>query len=288
MGYESLADVEVLVSYIMPTARKPFSFDIDPPAGLPRRSAAYRDYPVRNRNARDLQPAPTLDAQGFALRRHATRVTDFYDKAEVERVYYPELRSLVKKEATGARTVVVFDHTVRGDTESDRPGTRIHQPVSRVHNDYTATPALNRMRDVVPPQEAERLLRHRVMEVNVWRPIRGPLRTKPLAMVDARSLGPGDLVACDLICADRVGEIYCLAHRPEHEWNYFPDMRREEVLLLKGFDTDASVTQFGPHAAFRHTNAPASSLPRESIEARTLAFFAPIDTPRAGPFINLR
>jgi hypothetical protein len=286
MRSESCADVEALVSYITPTALRPFSFEFEPPAGLPRRSAAYRDYPVLIRNARDLKPGPTLDVQGFALHRHETRVTDFYDQAEVERVYYPELQTLVK-EVTGASSVVVFDHTVRGNSESDRSGTRIHEPVSRVHNDYTAKSALKRAHDVVPPREAERLLRHRVMEVNVWRPIRGPLRTKPLAMLDARSLGPGDLVASDLIYADRVGEIYYVAHRPEHEWYYFPDMRREEVLLLKCFDTDSSVTQFGAHAAFRHPDTPANGPPRESIEARMFAFFAPIDTRRVGPFINL-
>jgi hypothetical protein len=170
---------------------------------------------------------------------------------------------------------VVFDHTVRGNFESSRSGTRIHEPVSRVHNDYTAKSALKRVRDVVPAEDAERLLRHRIVEVNVWRPIRGPLQTMPLAMLDARSLGPGDLVACDLIYRDRMGEIYYAAHRPQHEWYYFPDMRREEALLLKCFDTDTSVTQFGAHAAFQHPRTPADAPPRESIEVRTFAFFAP-------------
>jgi hypothetical protein len=272
MQQHSYADVEALVSYITPSERKPFAYEFEPPAGVPRRSASYRDYPVRIRNARSLMHAPTLDEQGFALRRHRTRVVDFYDEAEVRSVYYAEVRELVK-EAIGASSVVVFDHTVRGNSESSRSGTRIHEPVSRVHNDYTAE--LKRVRDVVPAEDAERLLRHRIVEVNVWRPIRGPLQTMPLGMLDARSLGPGDLVACDLIYRDRVGEIYYVAHRPQHKWYYFPDMRREEALLLKCFDTDASVTQFGAHAAFRHPRTPSNGPPRESIEARTFAFFAP-------------
>jgi hypothetical protein len=274
MQQHSYADVEALVSYITPSERKPFAYEFEPPAGVPRRSASYRDYPVRIRNARSLMHAPTLDEQGFALRRHRTRVVDFYDEAEVRSVYYAEVRELVK-EAIGASSVVVFDHTVRGNSESSRSGTRIHEPVSRVHNDYTAESALKRVRDVVPAEDAERLLRHRIVEVNVWRPIRGPLQTMPLGMLDARSLGPGDLVACDLIYRDRVGEIYYVAHRPQHKWYYFPDMRREEALLLKCFDTDASVTQFGAHAAFRHPRTPSNGPPRESIEARTFAFFAP-------------
>jgi hypothetical protein len=242
MQADSLADVEALVSYITPSERKPFAYEFDPPDGVPRRSASYREYPVRIRNARSLKYPPTLDEQGFALRQHRTRVVDFYDEAEVKSLYYAELKQLVK-DATGASSVVVFDHTVRGNSESSRSGIRI--------------------------------------QVNVWRPIRGPLQTMPLAVLDARSLGPGDVVACDLIYRDRVGEIYYVAHRPQHEWYYFPDMRREEALLLKCFDTDASVTRFGAHAAFQHPRTPANGPPRESIEARTLAFFAPPETQRS-------
>ena len=111
--------------------------------------------------------------------------------------------------------------------------------------------------------------------MNVWRPIRGPLQTMPLAVLDATSLRPGDLVACDLIYSDRIGEIYYVAHRPQHQWYYFPDMQRDEALLLKCFDTDSSLTRFGAHAAFPHPKTPVNGLPRESIEARTFAFFAP-------------
>ncbi len=274
MQADSLSDVEALVSYIMPTERKPFAYEYDPPAGVPRRSASYRDYLVLIRNARGLMHEPTLDEQGFALLQRPTRVVDFYDEAEVKSVYFAELEQLVK-DVTGASSVVVFDHTVRGSAASIRSGTAIHEPVSRVHNDYTAESALRRVRDVVPAEDAERFLRHRIVEVNVWRPIRGPLQTMPLGVLDATSLRPGDLVACDLIYPDRVGEIYYVAHRPQHEWYYFADMRRDEALLLKCFDTNASVTRFGAHAAFQHPKTPANAPPRESIEARTFAFFAP-------------
>jgi hypothetical protein len=274
MQADSLSDVEAFVSYITPTGQKPFAYEYDPPAGVPRRSATYRDHRVRIRNARGLKPAPSLDEQGFALRQHATRVADFYDEAEVRSVYYAELEQLVK-DTTGASSVAVFDHTVRRSVPSSQSGIAIQEPVSRVHNDYTVESALRRVRDVVPAKDAERLLRHRIVEVNVWRPIRGPLRTMPLAVLDATTLQPGDLVACDLIYRDRIGEIYYVAHRPQHEWYYYPDMRRNEALLLKCFDTNTSLTRFGAHAAFQHPGTAANMPPRESIEARTFAFFAP-------------
>ncbi|HKZ73576.1 MAG TPA: CmcJ/NvfI family oxidoreductase [Steroidobacteraceae bacterium] len=267
------ADVQAPVSYIERGGRKPFAYEYDPPAGTPRRSAAYREHLVRIRNARNLHAAPALDRQGFALREHPTQVGDFYDPAEVTGVYYAEIEQLVK-EATGASRVMVFDHTVRGNSTSTRSGTQIEEPVSRVHNDYTAESAVRRARATVHARDAEQLLQHRIAEVNVWRPIRGPLQTRPLALLDATTLRPDDLVACDLIYRDRLGEIYYIAHHPRHEWYYYPHMRREEVLLLKGFDSDPSRTRFGPHASFSHPDTPTDALPRESIEVRTFAFFA--------------
>jgi hypothetical protein len=281
MQADLLSDVEAPVSYITPTKRKPFVYECDPPPGVPRRSALYRDHLVRIRNARGLNPAPSLDEQGFAMRQHPTRVMDFYDEAEVRSIYYAELEQLVK-DATGASSVLVFDHTVRGSATSSRSGTAIQEPVSRVHNDYTAESALRRVRNVVPAEEAERLLRYRIAEVNVWRPIRGPVQTMPLAVLDATSLRLRDLVACDLIYPDRVGEIYYVAHRPQHRWYYFPEMHPDEALLLKCFDTDTSLARFGAHAAFPHPKTPAN-VPRESIEARTFAFFAPRETILAWP-----
>lgn len=279
MSRSSNAPVEAKVSYITRTASKPFAYEYDPPAGTPRRSAGYREHRVQIRNARLLSPAPTLDKQGFALTHHHTRVQDFYDAAEVKRVYYPEVEQLVK-EATGANSVVIFDHNVRGDVVEMRADTEIHEPVYRVHNDYTAESALKRIRDVAPSDDVERLLQHRIIEVNVWRPIRGPLRTMPLGVLDATSLRSDDFVACDLIYRDRLGEIYYVAHRPEHQWYYYPDMEREEVLLLKCFDSDGTRTRFGAHAAFKHPETPPDAPPRESIEVRTFAFFAPPATPR--------
>ena len=148
------SDVEAPVSYITRTGRKPFSYEYDPPPGTPRRSASYRDHLVRIRNARGLNPAPVLDQQGFALQQHATRVVDFYDEAEVRSVYYPELEQLVK-DATGASSVLVFNHTVRRSAASSRSGAAIQRPVSRVHNDYTEASALRRVRDLVPAEDAE-------------------------------------------------------------------------------------------------------------------------------------
>jgi len=46
------------------------------------------------------------------------------------------MEALVKAE-TGAKRVVVFDHTLRTADEDDRQARKLREVVQRVHNDYT-------------------------------------------------------------------------------------------------------------------------------------------------------
>jgi hypothetical protein len=142
-----------------------------------------------------------------------------------------------------------------------------------VHNDYTSKSAPRRVRDLLP-QEADRLLESRFAEINVWRPIRGPVESSPLALCDARSFDPADIVPVDLVYRDRVGEILGFLHNPRHRWYYFPRLTRNEAILLKCYDSqDDGRARFTPHTAFEDPNSPPNAAPRESIEARALVFW---------------
>ena len=112
-------------------------------------------------------------ARASGSSRHDTRVTDFFDEAEVRRVYYPEMENLVKAES-GASRVVVFDHTLRTGDDAMREQLKIREVVPRVHNDYTEWSAPQRVRDILP-DEADELLKRRFAIVQVWRPIRHPV-----------------------------------------------------------------------------------------------------------------
>jgi hypothetical protein len=123
------------------------------------------------------------------------------------------------------------------------------------------------------PNEAEKLLRGRVQIINVWRPIRGPLRDTPLAVCDARSVKPEQLVASDLVYTNRVGETYSVLFDPGHRWFYAPEMRVDEALLLKCYDSNGDGrARFAPHSAFTDPTTPPDALARESIEIRALVF----------------
>jgi hypothetical protein len=267
--------VEATLNYLAPAAEKPFAYTYSPPPeGRPQRSGEPEPHRVAIRNGRPLASALSLDREGFALVERASRVADFFDAAAIRSIYYPEVVRLVK-EATGARRVEIFDHTLRNAAKPDRDGTAVREAVQRVHNDYTVKSGPQRVRDLFPADEAERLLRNRFAMVNVWRPIGRPVRDMPLAVADAASVDFADFVPSDLIYRDRVGETYGVRFNARHRWFYFPEMRPDEALLIKVYDSDERHARFSAHTAFADPTAPADVAPRQSIEVRTFAFFDP-------------
>jgi hypothetical protein len=205
--------------------------------------------------------------------RHPHRVKDFYNDEEIRSVYYPAVEAFLRATLKADR-VFIFDHTVRKRVEG-APDIRDggpRQPATRVHVDQTVVSGANRVREHLP-DEAEELLKGRVQVINLWRPIRGPLRDSPLAMADGTTVASEDLVASDLIYPNRRGETYSVKYNPDHRWFYFPEMTPDEALLLKCYDsaTDGR-TRFAPHTAFVDPTTPPDASPRESIEVRTLVF----------------
>jgi hypothetical protein len=263
--------VEATLIYLADAKVKPQTYNPPPGTGVPRRLGNYGQFRARIYDARPVADGLSLDREGFAFTRHDTAVGDFYDEKQVREVYYPEVERLVA-EKTGAEKVVVFDHTIRVAERAVERGLRA--PVQMVHNDYTDKSGPQRVRDLLPAAEAEARLQHRFVEVNVWRPIRGPVLAWPLALAEAHSVAPADVITCDLIYADRTGEILYGIYNPAHRWSYFPRMEREEAVLIKCFDSlKDGRARFSLHTAFEDPTTPASAPPRESIEVRTLAFF---------------
>jgi hypothetical protein len=269
---DRLGYVEAGLNYLVPMADKPVSYNYPPPDGTPWRNGVYRAETMRIRDARPLIGGLSLDKQGFAFARHVTKVASFYGADAVKAVYYPEMERLVQA-VTDARRVVCFDHIVRHAPKAENRVNGVKEPAKRVHNDYTETSGPQRVRDLLP-DEAEDLLTRRFAVVNVWRPIHGPLQDSPLALCDARTIAPADLVDTDLKYPDRTGEIQSVTHNPAHRWFYFPNMLPSEALFIKCFDSAKDGrARFAAHGAFEDPTTPPNARPRESIEARTLVFF---------------
>ena len=243
------------------------------PGGRDERSGGGSEtHRVTMHNGRPLADRFEFEREGFRFVDHHTKVADFFDETQVRRVYYPECEALIKG-VSGARRVVVFDHTLRTASDEQRETQKIRDVVRRVHNDYTEWSGPQRVRDVMG-EEAEALLRGRFAIIQVWRPINHPVESFPLAICDAQSVKPETLVVNERRYPGRVGQTYGITYDPGQRWYWFPHMRPDEALVFKVYEslTDGRA-RWTAHTAFADPTSPPHPRPRESIEIRTLAFF---------------
>jgi hypothetical protein len=273
--------VEAELTYLA-SGDGPVEVRVYPPAsGLAtvRPPSAPRRVPISD--ARPIASELRLDEHGFELHSRPTTFADFYDDAAVRERYYPEVRDVVRS-ITGALAVIVFDHNVRSAARAARGERGVRQPVDQVHNDYTVASGPKRTREILEAAGRAELGDRQVAFVNLWRPIVGPVRDNPLAVCDARSVAPTDLVAThihhfgedDLAVPRHSGQIQSVRYNPGHRWFYVSEMRPDEFLLLKCYDSRADGrARFMPHTGFRNPDCPPEFVPRESIEARTLVVF---------------
>ena len=260
---------------------------------------------------------PSLAVQGFEF--HTSHVADaridFIDHEKVVRGYYPECASLVQV-ATGARVVAAFDHNVRSAAGKNskrriQGGQQVQGPARVVHGDYTLTSAPQRLRDLSAAPSGNDTLRsllddgatlldaaevkaalsgtRRYAIINVWRNIaETPVATHPLALCDAQSVNPEDLVVFEIHYQDRIGENYFAKHAARHEWFYYPAMTRDEALLIKQWDSagplarslgeegdsaEPSPCTFSFHSSFTDYVTPPDAPERWSIEVRCIVLY---------------
>mmetsp|Transcript_29208 Transcript_29208/g.53337 ORF Transcript_29208/g.53337 Transcript_29208/m.53337 type:complete len:282 (-) Transcript_29208:163-1008(-) len=243
--------------------------------------------PVLVQDARKEYADASLDRCGFELKQNPTSCTDFKDSDEVVRTYYPEVEELVRA-ATGCRTVMVFDHTVR---ETSAVGLNVlgetskaAAPVHRVHTDYSDESAPARLQDLatkgsytgrrLSEEEQTELANNRYIFINVWRNIdEQPVQKCPLAVCDPDSIDYSKVLKYEMHYPDRVGSNYALEYSPDHRWYYYPAMVKDECLLFKVYEKSAEKFLSVFHSAFDDPSSSADAPTRRSIECRTIACF---------------
>jgi len=224
---------------------------------------------------RDARAAASLDLErnGFVLLKRPTAVKDFFDKAEVARVYYPEIEALVKS-LNGADRVLVFGDMLRSD-EAGTPDGRL--PARGAHVDYDEATTRQFVIDQLPPDEAEAALEGRLVMMNLWRPVRTVEKT-PLAVCDASSVPEADLFPSQIYGGlddpnRKTMSGFNLAYNPAHRWYYVPRMQPDEILAFKLYDSETDRIQWTGHSAIDDPTSPPDAAPRQSIEIRTVSLF---------------
>ena len=276
-----------------------------------------RQMPVHDARGRTGVKRHTLDANGFELvgRSIENPDIDFFDHDQIVRRYYPHCAAIVREE-TGARFVAAFDHNIRS-VSGNRSGRRIEggqqvqPPIHMVHGDYTLDSGPRRLRDLSKAPtgndtyraalaEGESLLddtdvAHALGEgrfaiINLWRNIAPePVATEPLALCDAASVHPDDLVVFEVYYSDRIGENYLAKHADGHRWYFYPALTRDEALLIKQWDSAGGLARskgakadaecpeapctFSFHSAFEDPAMAPNAPDRWSIEVRCVALY---------------
>lgn len=267
-----IQELSVEIPYTVDTSERLVNETFGPNNISRRRTGKHELKRVTVRNGRLLANKLSLDEQGFVFVEHKTKVTDFFDTVQLESVYYPEVEQLIKG-VSGASRVVIFDHTLRSGDEAEREARLIREPVLSAHNDYTEWSGPQRVREILP-DEAEALLAHRFAIIQVWRAINQPIRANPLMIADYKSIAMEDLLVSDRRYPHRVGQTYRLKYNPNHRWFYFPEMRRDEALVFKVYESEKDGrARFTPHTSFDDPTSPPNAPARQSIEIRAFAFF---------------
>jgi hypothetical protein len=240
---------------------------VEPLPGVPQRNWGDDWQDVKLNDLRGLEHKFSLDQNAFDTYQNVhSNEHEFKDDARIKAVYYPEVEKLLLDNVQGAKRVLLFDHTIRRPT-----GNR--NPVTRVHIDQTPFSAAERVK-LHLPEEADDLLQGRYRIINVWRPLNGPVMAFPLAVADSQTVQDEDLIPIEHRYPDRNGQTAAVRYNSRQSWYYWSGMTNEDRLLLKCFDSDESVGQWGrvPHTAFNNPNTPEGAVGRESIEVRALVF----------------
>lgn len=261
-------------------------------------------FPQILRDARRIQEyypglSPTspecMDRLGVALAHCESKCRNFYDAAEVERVFYPEMEKLLLEFFPDATDALVYNHDVfdkeyRGDRTEDQdnknPGVNANY-ANLVHNDLNDNSGRVRCRELLTKNlrnfgreqhyteaEADAKMSRRFMSINLAKPME-TVRQNPFVLCAWPSFADQPYITNYRVYDDRVGETTRFTYRPEHEWYWFPLQQPNEVSMLKCYDsvTDGSVSRWSFHTACIDPTAPADAPCRKNVVVRSFVFF---------------
>lgn len=213
-----------------------------------------------------------LDTNGFVLRELSSGVTDFRDEDDVKATYYPEVLAFVK-ELAGADHVFMMQHLVRTESKDS-----FNTAYARfIHCDYSNNSASNMARSILERNALDPALADQweFAWFNVWQPFDREVQQNPLTVIDATSLGDGDIIDYFYTGYGKDGRSSTPVFNANHRFCYFPHMQTDEVMIFKQMDTRSGVAQMCPHTSFDDNSAPADALGRRSIETRIVCAFEP-------------
>jgi hypothetical protein len=239
--------------------------------------------------------AESMDRLGLSLAHCESECQNFYDSAEVERVFYPEIEKLLLDFFPGATDALVYNHDVfdkdyQGDRTEDQdgknPGVNANY-ANLVHNDLNDNSGRVRCRELLTKNlrnfgreqhyteaEADAKMSRRFMSINLAKPME-TVEQFPFVLCAWPSFAEQSYITNYRVYDDRVGETTRFTNRPEHEWYWIPQQKPHEVSMLKCYDsvTDGSMSRYSFHTACVDPTAPDDARCRKNVVVRSYVFF---------------
>ncbi len=236
-----------------------------------------------------------MDKLGVSLAHCESKCENFYDAAEVERVFYPEMEELLLECFPGATDALVYNHDVfdkdyAGDRTEDQdnkiPGVNNYY-ANIVHNDLNDNSGRVRCRELLTRNlrnfgreqhyteaQADAKMSRRFMSINLAKPME-TVRQNPFVLCAWPSFADQPYITSYRVYDDRVGETTRFTYRPDHEWYWLPQQKPTEVSMLKCYDsvTDGSVSRWSFHTACVDPTAPNDAPCRKNVVVRSFVFF---------------
>ena len=239
--------------------------------------------------------AQCMDKLGVALASCDSKCNNFYDSAEVRRVFYPEMEKLLLEFYPDATDALVYNHDVfdkdyEGDRTEDQdaknPGVNANY-ANLVHNDLNDNSGRVRCRELLTRNlrnfgreqyctevEADEKMSRRFLSINLAKPME-TVEQNPFVLCAWPSFADQPYINNYRVYDDRVGETTRFTYRPEHEWYWIPQQQPNEVSMLKCYDSvcDGSVSRWSFHSACIDPTAAADARCRKNVVVRAFVFF---------------
>ena len=239
--------------------------------------------------------AQCMDKLGVALASCDSQCNNFYDSAEVRRVFYPEMEKLLLEFYPDATDALVYNHDVfdkdyEGDRTEDQdaknPGVNANY-ANLVHNDLNDNSGRVRCRELLTRNlrnfgreqyctevEADEKMSRRFLSINLAKPME-TVEQNPFVLCAWPSFADQPYINNYRVYDDRVGETTRFTYRPEHEWYWVPQQQPNEVSMLKCYDSvcDGSVSRWSFHSACIDPTAAADARCRKNVVVRAFVFF---------------
>lgn len=249
---------------------------------------------VTIQDIREQYPRPQLVNEGYEVTEFPSSLTEeqFLNnttpegKQFIRDRYWPEMKQLIQ-EKTGAPVVIPWHFSVRKQTLGYHPDeiffmkTGISQPASTIHIDNSHQTAIDHLSREVGAEEAQHLVasHKRWAIVNVWRPVGYAVQRWPLLIVDYSRVK-------DFSFENNVARVQrsndpkyykshdnFIKHHPDYIYRYPSNLRPEEVIMFKDYDSRTDKVRGCPHGGFQDDNTAEDAPARRSIEVRLFVFF---------------